>query len=277
MSGNWRLWSAQVGAILRLELRKTLFSRRGWWVYLLFAGPPLLTFAHSLFMMSRGRWNCSIGEDSMVYAGIFQFFYLRLAIFFGCLGIFSNLFRGEVLEKTLHLYLLAPVRREVLLAGKYLAGLIAALVVFGGSAALAFIGIFLHFGQQFQDFLWRGPGLEHLAWYTAVMALASVGYGAVFLAAGMMFRNPMLPAAVVMVWEAINGYLPAMLQKVSVIFYLKSLAPVQVPLRGPLSLIAVVADPVPAWLAIPGLLVVSLLVLIYAASKARELEVSYGE
>lgn len=277
MSGDWKLWSVQVAAILRMELRKTLFSRRGWWVYLLFAGPPLLTFAHSLFLMSRGRWGCTIGEDSMVYAGIFQFFYLRLAIFFGCLGIFSNLFRGEVLEKTLHLYLLAPVRREVLLAGKYLAGLIAALVVFGGSAVLAYIGIFLHFGPQFQDFLWRGPGLEHLGWYAVVMALASVGYGAVFLAAGMVFRNPLLPAAVVMVWEAINGYLPAMLQKVSVIFYLKSLAPVEVPLRGPLALIAVVADPVPAWLAIPGLLVVSLLVLIYAASKARELEVSYGE
>ena len=41
-------------------------------------------------------------EDRTVYAGIFQFFYLRLAIFFGCLGIFMNLFRGEMLDKTLH-------------------------------------------------------------------------------------------------------------------------------------------------------------------------------
>lgn len=213
----------------------------------------------------------------MVYATIFQLFYLKLAIFFGCLGIFSNLFRGEVLEKTLHLYLLAPVRREVLLAGKYLSGLIAAILMFGGSAMLAWFGIYAHFGQGFQDFLWRGPGLNHFAWYSVVMALACVGYGAVFLAAGVIFRNPMFPAAAVMVWESINGYLPEMLQKVSVIFYLKSLSPVDVPMRGPLALIAVTPEPAPAWLAIPGLLAVSLLVLIYAASKVRELEVSYTE
>jgi ABC-type transport system involved in multi-copper enzyme maturation permease subunit len=277
MSPHWKLWTAQTAAILRLEMKKTLFSRRGWWLYLLFAMPPLLTFAHSLHMISRGRWSCSIGEDSMVYATIFQLFYLKLAIFFGCLGIFSNLFRGEVLEKTLHLYLLAPVRREVLLAGKYLAGLIAAILMFGGSAMLAWFGMYLHFGQGFQDFLWRGPGLGHLGWYAVVMALACVGYGAVFLAAGVIFRNPMFPAAAVMVWESINGYLPEMLQKVSVIFYLKSLSPVDVPIRGPLALIAVVPEPAPAWLAIPGLLVVSLLVLIYAASKVREMEVSYSE
>src|SRR5215469_7426443 len=31
--------------------------------------------------------NESLGEDTVVFAGVFQFFYLRLAIFFGCLGI----------------------------------------------------------------------------------------------------------------------------------------------------------------------------------------------
>ena len=41
--------------------------------------------------------------------------------FFGCLGIFMNLFRGEMLDKTLHFWFLMPVRREVLLAGKYVA------------------------------------------------------------------------------------------------------------------------------------------------------------
>ena len=28
------------------------------------------------------------------------------------MGIFSNLFRGEMLEKTLHYYFLTPIRRE---------------------------------------------------------------------------------------------------------------------------------------------------------------------
>ncbi len=213
----------------------------------------------------------------MVFASIFQFYYLRLALFFGCLGIFSNLFRGEVLEKTLHYYFLAPVRREVLLAGKYLAGLVSAGTLFCLSVALAFFGIFTHFGQSFQDFFWRGPGLGQLLWYLVVIALGVVGYGAVFTTVGLMFRNPMIPAAAVLVWEGINSFLPTFLQKISVLFYLKTLCPVQVPLQGPLALIAVVSDPVPAWLAIPGLLLVSLLVLFYAAVKARQMEVSYSE
>lgn len=277
MNGNGSLWRAQVAAILRLELKRTLFARRGWWMYLMFAMPVLLTFGHSFHELARGRWNCSIGEDGMIFATIFQLFYLKLAIFFGCLGIFSHLFRGPMLDKTLHYYFLAPVRREVVMAGKYLAGLTAAVVMFAGSASLAYIGILMHFGQGFRDFFWHGAGLEHMAWYAGVMALACVGYGAVFLAAGIMFRNPMLPAAVIMVWESINGYVPEMLQKFSVIFYLKSLCPVQVPFRGPLALIAVAAEPVPAWLAIPGVLVVSLLVLIYAAAQVSKMEVSYTE
>ena len=68
----------------------------------------------------------SFGQDSYVFAGVFQFFFIRLAVFFGCLGIFMNLFRGEMLDKSLHFYLLAPIRREILLIGKYLAGLLAA-------------------------------------------------------------------------------------------------------------------------------------------------------
>ena len=68
----------------------------------------------------------SLGQDSYVFAGVFQFFFLRLAIFFGCLGIFMNLFRGEMLDKSLHFYLLdaGPPRGA---AGRQIsAGLLAA-------------------------------------------------------------------------------------------------------------------------------------------------------
>ena len=55
-------------------------------------------------------------EDRMIFAGVFQYFYLRLAIFFGCLGMFMYLFRGEMSNRTLHYWFLAPARRDVLLA-----------------------------------------------------------------------------------------------------------------------------------------------------------------
>ena len=66
-------------------------------------------------------WNIdrplNFEEDRTIFAGIFQFFYLRLAIFFGCLGMFMYLFSGEMSNRTLHYWFLAPAPREVLLAG----------------------------------------------------------------------------------------------------------------------------------------------------------------
>ena len=33
------LWLSQVAGVLRLELKKTAFSKRGWWIYCLAAAP----------------------------------------------------------------------------------------------------------------------------------------------------------------------------------------------------------------------------------------------
>jgi hypothetical protein len=123
-------------------------------------------------------------EDRMIFAGIFQFFYLRLAIFFGCLGMFMYLFRGEMTNRTLHYWLLAPARREVLLAGKYAAGLMAAAVIFGGGALLAFAAmLWPHDPVEIQAY-WNAGGMGHIFWYGAAAALGCVGYGSVFLAVG---------------------------------------------------------------------------------------------
>jgi ABC-type transport system involved in multi-copper enzyme maturation permease subunit len=271
----WMLWRRQVAAILRLELKKSLFSKRAWWIYILTLGPVLVTGVHSLIPGTGGH---TLADDNMIYAGIFQVYYLRLGIFFGCLGIFSNLFRTEVLERTLHYYFMSPVRREVLAVSKYLAGLIAAVVYFVGSVVLSFLFISAHWGPVFQQYLFHGPGLHQLGWYALTAALACVGYGSVFMLTGVLYRNPMIPAAVVMIWENLNPFLPSVLKKFSIIFYLKSLCPVgEIPADGPLAILATMTEPTPAWLAIPGLLVVSALVLAYAATKSRKLEVSYSE
>jgi len=272
-----RVWVRQLLGVLRLELRKSFLSRRGWWIWLLAAAPVLLSTSHWLFEARRTAVHHSLGEDSMIFAGIFEFYYLRMGIFFGCVGIFSNLFRGEMLEKTLHYYFLTPMRRELLVVGKYLAGVAAAVVLFASSAALCFLTIGRHFGPAYSDFLWNGPGMAQLAWYVAVTVLACVGYGAVFVLCGLLFRNPMIPAAAVMVWENLNPFLPALLKKISVIFYLKSLSPVEVPVPGPLAVMVVVSDPTPAWLAVPGLVALALVLLAYAALTARHTEIGYSE
>jgi ABC-type transport system involved in multi-copper enzyme maturation permease subunit len=272
----WKLWRAQVAAILRLEIKKNFLARRGLWIYLLAFGPAALLWAHASLHL-RFHQVCDLGRDSLIFATMFQFYYLRLAIFFGCVGVFLNLFRGEMLEKSLHYYLLAPVRREVLLAGKYLAGVITTSTVFGVGTALALAPLFAHNSRSAVDqYLMSGGGAGHVVAYLGVTVLACIGYGGVFLLMGFLFRNPIVPAALVLIWEMMNPFLPALLKRFSVIFYLQSLCPIPVRPQGDFAFLAILSEPTPAYLAVLGLLAVTFAGLWLAARQVRKLEINYG-
>ncbi len=222
----------------------------------------------------------NIEEDRLVFAAVFQYFYLRLAIFFGCLGIFMNLFRSEMLDKTLHFWFLAPARRVVLLAGKYGAGLIASTVIFAGGALLCFaVMLWSQDPVELQSY-WQSAGMSHAFWYTMAAVLGCVGYGSIFLAAGLLMRNPIIPAAILLVWESINGFLPQILQKMSVLYYLQSLCPVPAPtdknMPAVIQLLLAPAAPASKLGAILGLLVVTAIVLWIASLAIRRMQVSYG-
>jgi len=268
----------QIAGVIRLELKKTFLSRRGWWVYLLALAPVGLALLHSV-SMEHIRWRGhNSGQDAKIFAAMFQTYFLHLGIFFGCVGIFANLFRAEMLEKTLHYYFLTPIRREWLVTGKYLTGVLAAAVLFPASAGLSMYFMGRHQGPAWADFLMHGSGLTQLLTYMMIALLASIGYGAVFLTAGLFFRNPMIPAAVVWVWENLNPFLPGFLKKISVIFYLKGLAPVILPgVPPPLSFLVVDTDPIPEPLAVAGLLLLALALLAYGAFAARKAEIAYNE
>ena len=369
---------AQVKAVVRLEMRKTFFARRGLWIYVLAALPVFLFVAYALAQASFQHRTADIarqgerrltyqdllaakpgmtreelvgilgkppeafhrtehrdenrrrvdgaegneaeqsaatvlhedyhyadglndlfvgmedgkvqsvniregsnpGQESIMFAGVFQFFFLRLAICFGCLGIFMNLFRGEILDRSLHFYFLAPIRREVLMAGKFLAGLLATCTIFVTSEVLQTIAFLWHFPPSVRDvYLYHNHGLEHAAIYVGVTVLACVGYGAFFLVAGMMFRNPILPALAILVWEFINPFLPGILKQFSVIYYLKSLCPVDIPIApGTSPLLALLisnSDPVSAPVAVLGILVVATIALYASSVQVRRMEINY--
>ncbi len=239
-----------------------------------------LSFENGILGNKRAGTLADFAEDRMIFAGMFQFFYLRLAIFFGCLGIFMNMFRGEMLDKTLHFWFLAPARREVLLAGKYLAGLIASVTIFTAGAMLCFAALLWPQNAAEVQAYWQGPGLSHALWYAASAALGCVGYGSVFLAAGLLLRNPIAPAAVLLVWESINGFLPELLQKLSILYYVQSLCPVAAPVdSGAPALIRMFlspAEPAPKALAVLGLAGVTALVLWAGSRAVRRLEINYS-
>ena len=373
-----RVWWEQIKAVVRLEMRKTFFARRGLWIYVVAALPVLIFVAYIVASSERQhltsnvarqgekpltyqdllavkpgmttpeviailgkpptnfRWTEdrpvetqpggaqpgedqpaattpvqhedyhysdgqndlfvglangkvesvnieaveNVGQDTIMFAATFQFFFLRLAVFFGCLGIFMNLFRGEVLDRSLHFYFLAPIRREVLMAGKFLAGFLATCTIFVTSEVLQTIAFVWHFPPGARDvYLYHNHGLEHAAIYVGVTVLACVGYGAFFLVAGMMFRNPILPAAAILIWEAINPFLPGVLKQFSVIYYLKSLCPVNIPtppaMPPVLALLVSNSDPVSAPVAVLGILIVALIALYASSIQVRRMEINY--
>ena len=356
---NSSQWT-QILAIVRLEIWKTFFSRRGLWIYLFALAPVLLFAANSIYAprkqarlagiaeshpvaltnllaITRGMSNSVVMEklgepyhqhtwrhradgsrvfehivyqytdgksdftfhfdngrvrfierndpqtlpqQLLIFATIFRFYFLRLAVFFGCVGIFTNLFRGEMLDKSLHFYLLTPVRREILLAGKYLAGLLATVVIFTTSVALQWEAMLWQFPHDAVAGYFANPVAAHLLPYLGVTMLSCAAYGSVFLCAGLLFRNPIVPAAVVLLWESANLFLPATLQKLGIIYYLQSLCPLAAApdssMPVPLTLLITATPSAPAVVALVCLICFTLAVLVFSSIQSRHLEINYS-
>ena len=268
---NWGLIRRQITGILRLELRRNLFSRRAFFLYFLAFAPVALFMLWAVSGMSR-HFDGPAQAVAQIFAPVFVG-YLRTVIFLGSLITFMSLYRAEVLERSLHYYYLTPVRRWVLVAGKYFSALISTIAVFTVSISALFLLICIPWGPSAASrYIFDGPGLGNLSAYLGISILASIGYGAVFLLVGLFFRNGIVPAFLIWSWEAINFMLPPLLKKLSVIYYLQSLHPIPLP-EG---FIEVIAKPVSPWFSVPGLLLFTVLVLTFAGWRARHMEINYG-
>lgn len=271
----WPLWARQIRAILRIEVKKNFWGRRALLIYLLAALPVLLTFLLTVVDPRatadiRRDWTSAQGVFAMV---IYRGLILQTIVYFGCAWIFMNLFRGELVDKSLHYYFLCALRREVLVAGKYISGLVTSTVLF----TLTTVGslFFLYYARGYQasmNYLFDGPGLKQVLAYVGITILACVGYGAVFMVIGLFFRNPIIPALLAYGWEWVNFLMPPLLKKISIIHYLRSLSPIPVS-EGPL---ATVVDPTPAWISVPSMIVFTVAVLILASVRIRRMEIRYG-
>lgn len=271
-ASSWSLWTRQTAAIMSLEIRKNFLSRRALLLYLMAGLPLVLLSLFALFRMPEDDAG-SFGGMSEEFAAFYGGLILRTLVFFGCAWVFMNLFRGEVVDRSLHYYFLAPVRREVLVVGKYLSGLIATIALFSittvGSMLILYFSLY---PSESSRFFSEGAGAAHLLAYLGVTILACIGYGAVFLLVGLFFRNPIIPGLLLYGWEWINFLLPPLLKKISVIHYLQSLVPVPMS-EGPF---AVLVEPTPAWIAVPSLLLFTGIVLWLASLHIRRMEISYA-
>lgn len=268
----WALWLRQIGAIFWLEVEKNFLGRRSILLYLMALLPVVPLALLAPFTPPGDEWQ-DINRYSMIFAVYYGGLILRTVVFFGCAWIFMNLFRGDIVDRSLHFYFLSPVRREILVVGKYLSGLVTSVLLFAATTVLCMLLLYFpHFPSESVRFFSNGVGMNHLLSYAGITILACIGYGAFFLVVGLFVRNPIIPAILLYGWEWLNFLLPPLLKKVSVIHYLHSLVPVPVS-EGPF---AVVAEPTPAWIAVPSLVLVTVLVLIIASYRIRHMEIRYG-
>lgn len=268
----WKLWARQTLAIFELEIKKNFLSRRAILLYLIAASPLVMLSLFGFFQMESddaGGFNGLAEAFAAIYGGLI----LRTLVFFGCAWVFMNLFRGEVIDRSLHYYFLSPVRREVLVLGKYLSGFVSTVALFSittvGSMLILYFSIY---PEDSARFFFEGAGISQMLTYLGVTILACIGYGAVFLVVGLRFRNPIIPGLILYGWEWINFLLPPILKKLSVIHYLHSLVPVPVS-EGPF---AVLVEPTPAWISVPSLFIFTGIVLFVASRHIRRMEISYA-
>ena len=145
-TSDWSLWLRQIGAIFRMEIEKNFLGRRAILIYLLAFLPlfPLMILA--LFTPPGNEWQ-DFNNYSLIYSGLYNALILRTVVFFGSAWIFMNLFRGDIVDRSLHYYFLSAVRREVLVVGKYFSGLVTSIVLFtsydGHRHAAALLSAFL--------------------------------------------------------------------------------------------------------------------------------------
>src|SRR5215475_4609261 len=125
----WALWLRQIEAIFLYEIKKNFLGRRAILIYLLAFLPVLPPLVIAVVHPPSKDWR-EFNNYSIAYGMLYNILILRTVVFFGCAWIFMNLFRGEIVDRSLHYYFLSAVRREVLVVSKYVSGLVTAMILF---------------------------------------------------------------------------------------------------------------------------------------------------
>src|SRR6058998_4128346 len=162
-AGSISLWMRQIAAIMRLELKKNFFGKRSFLIYLLALMPIGLLLLVAVVQPAANEWS-DFASLPKIFSVIFNGMILRTVVFFGCAWIFMNLFRGEIVDRSLHYYFLSSVRRDVLIAGKYFSGLVTSIILFTGLTIVSMLLFFFpHFYSASMRFFLDGPGLSQLS------------------------------------------------------------------------------------------------------------------
>ena len=271
------LWSRQILSISKATIAKTLFSKRVFGLISLISLPIIfLGIVGYIPHNDGGPFLRNLGNARFIFGLVYSTFILGAVLFLGSATLFTAIIRGEILDRSIHFVLLAPVRREVIVLGRFLGGMVAAFILFGTTTLICYLLIYQPFGlNRLIIDLSGGIAVQQIAVYLLMTLLGCLGYGSVFMATSVVFRNPLLPILVIAGWEFINFILPPALKIISVVYYLKNLMPVMI--SDTALPLAVVSSPLPAFLSIAGIVAITAISLTISAFFMRRMEINYAK
>ncbi|MFC1852472.1 ABC transporter permease [candidate division CSSED10-310 bacterium] len=272
---HWKLWLSQLKGIFRLEIKRNLVQKRNLMEYLTLVSIPviLILIKAIRYFLGKGQTH-SLAEMTSIYAYVFYYFYVRMVIFFFSLSLFTKLIKSEVADRTIHYYFLTPVKRSLIILGKYISGLSITFSFISISVFLSYILFYVPCGtaEMSKHFL-QGPGFDLIGSFLLIIFLGCMAYGALFLLLGLTFKNPLVVGLFFLLWEVLSALLPARFKAFTIIFYLNSLMPITV---IPQDSLALLADPASLGRCLFSLGFFVIILLAIAALMIKHKQVDYA-
>jgi ABC-type transport system involved in multi-copper enzyme maturation permease subunit len=259
-----------MGSVLRvfdLSFGQMLWSRRSALLALATLGPfGLAVLIRAIAgLTSLGLPGGSAVDGATIFGTMIWLLYVRFLV--PMLGVFygTSLIADEVDDKTITYLFTRPIRRSSIVLGKYVAYLACALLLVLPSVVLVyFITVPIGgspLGAEFPALL-RDLGM---------LAIALMGYGAVFALVGTRLKRPLVAGLVFAFgWEPAVLVFPGYLKRLTIAYYVQGLVPHPIPQDPTGGLLGQFFAEIPAaWSSLAWLLLLAL-VALWAAARTVE-------
>jgi ABC-type transport system involved in multi-copper enzyme maturation permease subunit len=257
---------AGVRRVFELSLGEMLWSRRTIFMAIVMAVPIILALVARIvdasgiapFRVNGVRVGAAATFGMLIWVFFLRFIIPVLGVFYGTAMIVD--------DKTITYLFTRPVRRSVVLIGKYLAYLACTTLVVLPAVMIVYF-LIVPISQVPSSFRWLVTDLALLAAGLAV-------YGALFALVGTVLKRPLLVGLVFAFgWEQVAMVVPGYLRRFTVAYYLQALVPHAMPSEGVSALVGAVFSDTPSLaVSLAGLAVIlaGSLILASRAVERRE-------
>ncbi len=224
-----------IETLIKLELLRTLGGRRKW-LFLLLSLLPIglivlvqIGTGESPLLHNRRRiWDWAV----LIYLLYPQILCLLLSLLLG-----SSLLQAEIDDKTIIYLFTRPIPKYLIFLGKYIGSVIMSITFSGASFVICY---FISVSTSL-------PGINHFNYiisYIVAIALSCICYTSIFFVLGTFLPKYALIAGIVygVIFELILSFIPAIINKMSISYYLRSFLRSAIEIKVPQEVVSVVGE-----------------------------------